>query len=198
MTDVYQQIGKRLLQNEWPMTDHPFDADSFQQAGKESDIILMHGIRELSNTTKPAVLFHSQLPRAVQPYVLEAGEGKQYMVEGQLHELIATTETTGDGFSYFVIEGQREKGYVHYHEMHTEALYCVEGRINLQLNGENICLMPGILPIFLRIPFTRMNSYHIQIKCWFCCCLAILSKCLNNLKKHKVQVCALILYRKGT
>lgn len=158
MTDVYQQIGKRLLQNEWPMTDHPFDADSFHQAEKESDIMLMHGIRELSNTTKPAVLFHSQLPRAVQPYVLEAGEGKQYMVEGQLHELIATTETTGDGFSYFVIEGTKGKGLrSHYHEMHTEALYCVEGRINLQLNGENICLMPGD---FAYIPPNTVHSYE--------------------------------------
>ncbi|MCW4644042.1 hypothetical protein ABEX69_10970 [Bacillus safensis] len=109
MTDVYQQIGKRLFQNEWSMTHHAFDAASFQQAEKESDIILMHGIRELSNTTRPSVLFHSQLPHEVQPYVLEAGEGKQYIIDGQIHELIATVETTGGGFSHFVVEGAKEK-----------------------------------------------------------------------------------------
>lgn len=159
MTDVYQQIGKRGLQNEWPMTDYAFDADAFQQAEKENDLMLMHGMRELSNTTKPAVLFHSQLPRAVQPYVLEAGEGKQYIVEGQLHELIATTETTGGRFSHFVIEGTEGKGFrPHYHQVHTEAIYCVEGRMNLQLNGEDICLMPGD---FAYIPPNTVHSYEL-------------------------------------
>ncbi|UYO35910.1 hypothetical protein NF868_01370 [Bacillus zhangzhouensis] len=52
----------------------------------------MHGIRELSNTTKPSVLFHSQLPHEMKPYVLVAGEGKQYIIDGQIHELIATVE----------------------------------------------------------------------------------------------------------
>ncbi|AVM22584.1 quercetin 2,3-dioxygenase [Bacillus pumilus] len=160
MTDVYQQIGKRLLQNEWTMTDQAFDAASFQQAEKESDLMLIHGIRQLSNTTKPSVLFHSQLPRAVQPYVLEAGEGKQYIVEGQLHELIATTETTGGGFSHFVIEGAKGKYFPpHYHQVHTEALYCVEGRMNLQLNGEHICLMPGD---FAYIPPNTIHSYELE------------------------------------
>nr|MDF9460011.1 quercetin 2,3-dioxygenase [Bacillus pumilus] len=158
MTDVYQQIGKRLQQNEWLMTDHAFDATSFEQAEKESDLILMHGIRRLSNTTKPSVLFHSQLPQAVRPYVLEAGEGKQYIVDGQLHELIATTETTGGGFSHFVIEGAKGKYFPpHYHQVHTEALYCVEGKMNLQLNGEDICLMPGD---FAYIPPDTIHSYE--------------------------------------
>ena len=55
----------------------------------------------------PPFLFHSQLPHEVQPYVLEAGEGKQYIIDGQIHELIATVETTGGGFSHFVVEGAK-------------------------------------------------------------------------------------------
>ncbi|KEP26755.1 quercetin 2,3-dioxygenase [Bacillus zhangzhouensis] len=159
MTDIYQQIGKRLFQNKWPMTDLIFDADCFQQVEKESDIMLMHGIRELSSTTKPSVLFHSQLPHSVQPYVLEAGEGKQYIIDGQLHELIATTETTGGGFSHLVIEGTKGKYFPpHYHQVHTEALYCVEGKMNLHLNGEDICLMPGD---FAYIPPDTIHSYEL-------------------------------------
>ncbi|PCK23385.1 hypothetical protein CEY02_01370 [Bacillus pumilus] len=159
MTAVYQQIGKRLSQNEWSMTDYAFDTDNFQQAEKESDLMLMHGIRELSNTTKPSVLFHSQLPHMVQPYVLEAGEGKQYVIDGQLHELIATKDTTGGGFSHFVIEGTKGKYFPpHYHQVHTEAFYCVEGKMNLHLNGEEICLTPGD---FAYIPPNIIHSYEL-------------------------------------
>lgn len=158
VTDVYQKIGKQLLQGERPMTDHAFDVDCFQQAEKESDIMLVHGIRELSSTTKPSLLFHSQLPSVVQPYVLEAGEGKQYIIDGQLHMLVATNETTGGGFSHFVIEGKKGKYFPeHYHQVHTEAIYCVEGKMNLRLNGEDICLMPGD---FAYIPPNAIHSYE--------------------------------------
>ncbi|MDM5296841.1 quercetin 2,3-dioxygenase [Bacillus pumilus] len=144
MIDVYQQVGKQVQLEEWTFINEAFDRECFQQAEKECDIMLMHGIRELSNTTKPSLLFHSELPSAVRPYVLEAGEGKQYIIEGQIHELIATKETTGGGFSHFVIEGPNGKCFpLHYHQLHTKAIYCVEGQMNLHLNGEDMSLMPG-------------------------------------------------------
>ncbi|MEN2453951.1 quercetin 2,3-dioxygenase, partial [Bacillus sp. JR_15] len=84
---------------------------------------------------------------------------KQYIIDGQLHELIATTETTGGGFSHFVIEGAKGKYFPpHYHQVHTEALYCVEGKMNLQLNGEDICLMPGD---FAYIPPDTIHSSEL-------------------------------------
>ncbi|MFS0655428.1 quercetin 2,3-dioxygenase [Bacillus sp. 179-C3.3 HS] len=160
MTAFYQTIGKQVQMDEWPFTNQAFDIECFQQAEQESDIMLMHGIRELSKTTKPSLLFHSELPQMVQPYVLEAGEGKQYMIEGQLHELIATKETTGGSFSHLVIEGTKGKSFpTLYHEIHTKALYCVEGQMTLHLDGEDICLMQGE---FAYIAPNTIHSYELM------------------------------------
>ncbi|MGE6631911.1 quercetin 2,3-dioxygenase [Bacillus sp. NPDC077027] len=160
ITDIYSQIGKVVSLDEWSKMDNAFELDLFQQAEVQSDILLVHGLRELSSTTRPSPVFESQLPVNVQSYVLEAGEGKRFLVDGQLHELIATEETTDSNFCMCVTEGGRGSAFFsHYHKIHTEAFYCLEGQMILHLNGEEICLMPGD---FVYIPPNTVHSYRLE------------------------------------
>lgn len=97
------------------------------------------------------------LPFGTTPYVLRAGEGDRLAGENQLNTFLARPRNTDA--TYFAVHTIGSKSdYIprHFHREHTENFFCLEGRILLHVNGEELLLTKGD---FVHAPAGTVHSF---------------------------------------
>lgn len=141
-------------------SSHVFDGSAEQtySNAQRSELAAEYGIRirdvekrELPSSTG------SMLPVTASPYVLRAGEGDRWASMDQLNSYLARPANTDS--NYFAMHTSGGKSpYIplHFHREHTENFFCMEGRILLHANGEEIMLTKGD---FLHAPAGTVHSF---------------------------------------
>lgn len=124
---------------------HVFDATAHASTARQSELAERFGVRilDLEKKDLPAVT-GTTLPRNASPYVLSAGEGDRWAGVDELNTYLARPHNT-DG-NYFAVHTIGAKtAYIprHFHREHTENFFCLEGRLLLHVNGQEILLTKG-------------------------------------------------------
>ncbi len=100
------------------------------------------------------------LPGSQSPYFLRAGEGPRHVLFGQVAFQVMTGAESGGRLGMTVTEGpQGPPVPVHVHERTHEALYCLDGRMRMTLDGEEHLLTRGD---FVSIPAGVEHSYAME------------------------------------
>jgi quercetin 2,3-dioxygenase len=125
---------------------------------RDSELAEQFGVRyvDLEKVERPP-LTGKALPAHATPFTLRAGEGERWKNLGQLNTFVARSRNTAD--TYFAMHTRGAKSeYIprHFHRRHTENFFCVEGRILLHANGQEILLTKGD---FLHAPAGTIHSF---------------------------------------
>jgi quercetin 2,3-dioxygenase len=85
-----------------------------------------------------------ELPGALAPYFLRAGEGERYLVGGMVASLIARGVDTGELFEAAILTGGKNANLPsHTHARAHEALLVLDGEVELSLAGKSHLLIRG-------------------------------------------------------
>ncbi|MDI6586936.1 cupin domain-containing protein, partial [Bacillus subtilis] len=77
-----------------------------------------------------------------------------------LHRIVAAQKYTDGQFIVVSSEGTIGDRIVdHYHEHHTETIYCLEGQMTMWAEGQEIQLNPGDI---LNVPANTVHSYLLD------------------------------------
>ena len=99
----------------------------------------------------------NELPGAQAPYMLQAGEGLRYAFGGHLATLLARTEDMGIAMAGAVLTGAKGAAFpCHRHAASHEALYVVEGLVDLTLGEDHFLLSPGD---YVSVPPGTVHGY---------------------------------------
>ena len=100
------------------------------------------------------------LPGTAKPYFLRAGEGPRHVLSGQVAYQLMTGAESGGSLGMTVTEGPRSPGIpTHVHERTYEAIYCLEGRLRVTVEGEEHFLTRGD---FASIPAGAEHTYGMD------------------------------------
>jgi len=117
----------------------------------------------------PAAQADGTLPGAHMPYALRDGQGEHYLIHGQVATLIARPIDTGGDCTAAVLAGSMDALLpLHRHDATDEALYVMEGRLELHLDGQIHLLTAGD---YAYIPAGtahghRMKSWRTRVLTW--------------------------------
>ncbi len=99
----------------------------------------------------------NELPGVQAPYMLQSGEGIRYAFGAHLATLIARTEDIGVSMAGAILTGAKGATFpLHRHTASHEALYVVEGIVELTLGQDRFLLSPGD---YVSIPPGTVHGY---------------------------------------
>jgi len=102
----------------------------------------------------------TELPKSEVPYVLAAGEGDRYLIGDQLFQVLCDNATTGGKLLVVGTEGPAGDMIVkHFHREHSEAFFCVDGRMRMWANQSLVDVEPGD---FVAIPAGTIHAYQFK------------------------------------
>ncbi len=155
--NLYSIIGQPYQKIERPpQVSNEIPHEKFMEASNSMDVRFLWD-REIGNAK---LVDNNELPDNITPYVLESGEGDRLVAGDQLHRIIASQKNTDGHFIIVASEGPKgEKINDHYHEHHTETFFCLEGKMTMWANGEEIQMYPGD---FLHVPANTIHSYRLD------------------------------------
>jgi len=100
------------------------------------------------------------LPGAAVPYFLRAGEGPRHELFGQVCFQLMTGAESAGALGMSVTEGPRAAAMAaHVHERTHEAIYCLEGRLRVSVQGREHLLVRGD---FVSIPAGSEHAYVME------------------------------------
>jgi len=100
------------------------------------------------------------LPSAAKPYFLRAGEGPRHVLFGQVAFQVMTGAESGGELGMTVTEGPTGPPIpAHAHARTYEAIYCLDGRLRLSVEGDEHLLTRGD---FASIPVGAEHSYAME------------------------------------
>ncbi len=100
------------------------------------------------------------LPGTASAYFLRAGEGPRHLLFGQVTYQVLTGAESGGQLGMTVTEGPKGSPVpTHVHERTYEAIYCLEGRLRVNVDGEEHLLTRGD---FVSIPAGVEHSYALE------------------------------------
>ena len=100
------------------------------------------------------------LPGEMKPYFLRAGEGPRHVLLGQVAFQLMTGAESDGKLGMAVTEGPRGAALpTHVHERTYEAIYCLEGRLRVNAEGEEHVLTRGD---FMSIPAGVEHTYAME------------------------------------
>ena len=154
---VYQALGEPSELNIQPdQPDLTVAPAKRNQAEKAGDI---HYADVEYPQTKIIPLTNPTVPSEVVPYVIAADEGIKFAGGPEFFSLLATQETTGGKFFVVMTQGpETEMVPRHYHKMHTENFFCLEGQVDMIVNDSNATIYPGD---FAHVPTGTIHSYSM-------------------------------------
>ncbi|MDX8046844.1 quercetin 2,3-dioxygenase [Gracilibacillus sp. S3-1-1] len=154
---LYSIIGQPYRYVERPPhAGNEVPREKFMEASNTMDVRFLWE-REMANAK---LVDNNKLPDSITPYVLEAGEGERLVAGDQLHRIITSQKNTDGHFIIVASEGPKgERINDHYHEHHTETFFCLEGKMTMWANGEEIELYPGD---FLHVPENTVHAYRFD------------------------------------
>ena len=110
--------------------------------------------------TEPSTGPDDALPGAMKPYFLRAGEGPRHVLFGQVAYQLMTGAESGGQLGMTVTEGPRGPAVpAHVHARTYEAIYCLEGRLRVSIDGTEHLLTRGD---FVSIPAGAEHSYAME------------------------------------
>jgi quercetin dioxygenase-like cupin family protein len=100
------------------------------------------------------------LPGAAKPYFLRAGEGPRHVLFGQVAFQVMTSAESGGELGMTVTEGPAGPAIpAHAHARTYEAIFCLDGRLRLSIEGDEHLLTRGD---FVSIPVGAEHSYAME------------------------------------
>ncbi len=100
------------------------------------------------------------LPGTTSAYFLRAGEGPRHLLFGQVAYQVMSGAESGGRLGMTVTEGPRGPAIpAHVHERTHEAIYCLDGRLRVLVEGEEYLLTRGD---FVSIPAGSEHSYAME------------------------------------
>jgi quercetin 2,3-dioxygenase len=105
-------------------------------------------------------MFDEAVPEDIRPYSLEAGNGIRLVAADQVFTMLGLCRNTAKDFFVVLCEGPKGKRIPdHYHEKHSEVFVCVDGRVSMTANDEEIVLLPGD---FLQVAAGTRHTYKLE------------------------------------
>ena len=111
----------------------------------------------------------TSLPEETVPYTLAADEGEKFVGGPEFFALLATQQTTGGKFFVVMTQGPDTPMVPrHYHNLHSENFFCLEGGMEMIVNHSQVSLTPGdaafipagtIHAYRMAAPFTRFMGF---------------------------------------
>ncbi|MDO1445539.1 quercetin 2,3-dioxygenase [Rhodocytophaga aerolata] len=157
MSDLYRTLGQPYTGYVQPSDAiSPLADQNFVPAQQVADIVF--GQEPLTGQAQRVT--NTELPKAVVPYVLAAGEGDRYIIGDQLFTILSDN-TTSDGKLLFVgTEGPAgEMILKHFHQQHSESFFCVDGQMRMWANQSLLEVTPGD---FVAIPAGVIHAYQLK------------------------------------
>ncbi|GAB2537166.1 cupin domain-containing protein [Spirosoma aerophilum] len=106
------------------------------------------------------VAIKSERPDGILPYVIVKGGGEHMIVEDQLQTFLVRQNNTGGQYLIVLTEGPKGNAIIqHYHKLHTECFYSLEGDMSMWNEGQITPLTPGD---FLHVPAFTKHSYRLD------------------------------------
>ncbi|GAB4012527.1 quercetin 2,3-dioxygenase [Spirosoma migulaei] len=94
------------------------------------------------------------------PYVIRKGGGEHLIVEDQLQTFLVRQNNTEGQFLVVLTEGPKGHAIIqHYHKLHTECFFSLEGSMTMWNEGQTVSLNPGD---FLHVPPYTKHSYRLD------------------------------------
>jgi quercetin 2,3-dioxygenase len=101
-----------------------------------------------------------KLPNEKKPYFIRNGEGERYLFGTQVASIVATTASTGDKMEIVQISGGKGDYFpAHVHEKAHEGIVVLDGRLEVELNGQVHLLTAGD---YVHIPAGTVHAYWLQ------------------------------------
>lgn len=101
-----------------------------------------------------------KLPNEKKPYFIRNGEGERYLFGTQIASIVATTASTGDKMEIVLISGGKGDYFPsHVHEKAHEGIVVLDGRLEVELNGQVHLLTAGD---YVHIPAGTVHAYWLQ------------------------------------
>ena len=137
-------------------SDDALTPERLKSAENSADVQFAN--RDLS--TQQTQASGNSIPHNAVPYTLKSREGDRLLAGDQLFTFLAYQRNTNGTFIVLATEGPKgDKIGDHYHEKHTETFFCLEGKMTMWANGEEMQLFPGD---FLHIPPNTIHSYRLD------------------------------------
>ncbi|MFS0778134.1 quercetin 2,3-dioxygenase [Neobacillus sp. 3P2-tot-E-2] len=101
-----------------------------------------------------------KLPNEKKPYFIRNGEGERFLFGTQVASIVATTASTGDKMEIVQISGGKGDYFpAHVHEKAHEGIVVLDGRLEVELNGQVHLLTAGD---YVHIPAGTVHAYWLQ------------------------------------
>jgi quercetin 2,3-dioxygenase len=101
-----------------------------------------------------------KLPSESKPYYVRNGEGERYLFGTQVASVVATTKSTGDLLEIVQLSGGKGDYFPsHKHEQAHEGIVVLDGRLEVEVNGEKHLLTAGD---YCHIPAGTVHAYWMQ------------------------------------
>ena len=101
-----------------------------------------------------------KLPNEKMPYFIKSGEGERYLFGTQVASIVATNDSTGDKMEIVHLSGGKGDYFpAHVHEETHEGIVVLDGRLEVELNGQVHLLTAGD---YVSIPAGTVHSYWMQ------------------------------------
>jgi quercetin 2,3-dioxygenase len=101
-----------------------------------------------------------KLPNEKKPYFIKSGEGERYLFGTQVASIVATNDSTGDKMEIVHLSGGKGDYFpAHVHEETHEGIVVLDGRLEVELNGQVHLLTAGD---YVSIPAGTVHSYWMQ------------------------------------
>ncbi|MDT0683185.1 quercetin 2,3-dioxygenase [Roseicyclus sp. F158] len=153
----YEALGtpfSRPVQPDLP--DLTIPQPRLDAAAAASDVTWLGALPE----AEAAIVTAREIPEEKRPYVLMGGEGERLVAADQLFSLLQTSASTEGAFFAVLTEGPAGQPIPwHYHKHHTENFFCLEGRMTLWVNGEEMTLYPGD---YCQVTPGTVHSYRLD------------------------------------
>ncbi len=103
---------------------------------------------------------HLDRPDGTQPYVIAEGGGEHLIVEDQLQTFLVRQNNSDGQYLVVLTEGPKGGAIIqHYHKLHSECFYSLEGNMTMWNEGKTVPLNPGD---FLFVPAYTKHSYRLE------------------------------------
>ncbi len=151
------------------LTGTPYDGPAYPQVDNSPPPFAKFGEAEVKFAMKyfpqepytdATTAADDTLPGAELPYFLKAGEGPRHELFGQIAFQVMTGSESGGSLGMTITEGPRGPAIpAHVHEHTYEGVFCLDGRLRVQLGDSQCLLTPGD---FVSIPAGTEHSYAIE------------------------------------
>ncbi|WP_249039672.1 quercetin 2,3-dioxygenase [Archangium gephyra] len=158
MSPFYMALGQPYAGHVQPPEVNPeLSGELLKKAEASADVRFE---RKAPGRSTPQRVSNGKLPDKKIPYVLASGEGERLVAGEQLFSFLGDQQTTGGRFLIVMTEGPAgEMIPAHFHEKHTETFFCLDGSMNMRVNGEQLTLAPGD---FVHAPARTIHAYQLK------------------------------------